>query len=283
MTVYTQDIKVPSPPAGAFDSVGGLAFGPGGILAVLSQPPSGAFVTVLKPDFSLLGTFGKPQLGLVRDVTVDDGATVYVVESPQAGLPSVKRFQLDGGYLGSWTANGNGQLYGLSITFDGSGLLNIGGHDGIHRYQPNGTSVDVYGMGGMGQGFVSWAAGLSYDANAQRMWVADMFQNYVEKYAPGQDAQLLQFGGRGSGPGQFDRGEPTGNTFYGPNRLAVDSEGKVYAADPYVSRLIKFSSSGAYLGEFSFGGARWIGAVAVAPDGRIFVGLDTSVLIVCPF
>jgi hypothetical protein len=281
MTVYTQDVKVPSPAGAArFDTVGGLAFGPGGTLAVLSQPPTGAFVTVVNADFSFHSTFGLGQLGLVRDVTVDDGGIVYVVEQPESGAPKVTRFQLDGGYLGSWTPS---QLYGLSITFDGDGLLNIGGDDGIHRYHPDGTSAGMYGMGGMGQGSIAWAAGLSYDPGANRMWVADMFQNDVEKYIPGQSLQLSQFGGRGSGSGMFDNGEPTGTTFYGPNRLAVDAQGRLYAADPFPSRLIKFSSSGAYLKDFSFGGAVWIGAVVVGPDGRIFVGLDADVLIVCPF
>jgi hypothetical protein len=281
MTVYTQDIKVPSPQgSGKFDTIGGVAFGPGGTLAVLSQPPTGAFVTVVNADSSFHSTFGLGQLGLVRDVTVDDGGTVYVVEQPESGSPKVSRYQLDGGFVGTWTPS---QLYGLSITFDGSGLLNIGGDDGIHRYHPDGTAAGSYGIGGMADGLVAWAAGLSYDASANRMWVADMFQNYVEEYVPGNDTQLVQFGGRGSGPGQFDNGEPTGSTFYGPNRLAVDAQGHVYAADPFASRLIKFSSSGAYLGEFSFGGARWIGAVTVGPDGRIFVGLDADVLIVCPF
>ena len=133
-------------------------------------------------------------------------------------------------------------------------------------------------------GKILWPTGLAFDNTTQAIWVADLFQNFVEKYTPGNNTQLAQFGGRGTANGKFDGNEMTGNTFYGPNRVAVDAEGKIYASDPLASRLQKFSPNGSYLGQFDFGTSNLFGAMAIHPDtGVIYAARGASIDVICPF
>src|SRR5437667_7282583 len=77
---------------------------------------------------------------------------------------------------------------------------------------------------------------------------------------------VLQWGGSGSGQGQFDF----------PSGVAVDAVGDVYVCDTGNRRIQKFTTDGAFItawGTFGFGPRQFIGpwGVAVSPNGEVFV------------
>lgn len=288
MRTFSDAISVPVPAgADAFQDIQALVFGADHNLYVLSRSSDDkSYVDVLGSDLKLARTLGRGKLGPTRDLVVATNGTVYVAEDfvGTSTPPDVVRFDSTGMWLGMWPASGGSQDEAHSLAFDGEGLLNIGGLGRIHRYRLDGTFVDQYATFGKGPGKLLLPEGLTFDPVTGSMWVADVFQNFIEKYVPGNGVQQLQFGGRGAGDGKFDGNEPTGTTFYGPGRIAIDGEGKLYATDPFGSRVQKFAPNGAYLGQFSFGGSIQVGPIAINPaNGILFVARGTAIDRVCPF
>jgi tripartite motif-containing protein 71 len=288
MRKFSDAVSVPVPSGQAeFSRVVGLAFDSDRGLHVLNRSASDeAFVDVLAPapSYPLARSFGKDVLHKVRDLAVDSTGQTWVVEdfSP-SGVPIVTRFDALGAQVATWKADASDQRDGLSIALDGEGLVNLGGEGRIYRYQLNGAFVDGYGVYGTGPGQILFPTGLAWDASSSSIWVADLFLNQVERYTPGQSTQRAVFGGRGTAAGKFDGNEPTGNTFYGPNKIAVDAEGKIYALDPFASRLQKFAPNGGVLNQFSFDGATQLGAIAIdRVSGLIYVGRGAAIDIICP-
>jgi sugar lactone lactonase YvrE len=71
---------------------------------------------------------------------------------------------------------------------------------------------------------------------------------------------LLQWGRRGTGPGEFGL----------PHNLVVDRQGRVYVTDRDNERVQVFDAAGTLLAEWRNIGA--VSALAMAPDGRIWTG-----------
>ena len=85
-----------------------------------------------------------------------------------------------------------------------------------------------------------WPAYVAMDSN-NNIYVTDISSsNRVVKFA-GNGAYLAQWGGLGTGNGQF----------HYPNGIAVDSSNNVYVADSGNNRIEKFSSNGTYLTQWS--------------------------------
>jgi len=285
MRTLSDSISVSSPAGNdAFKDIRAIVFDKDRNLHVLSELDPDSFVAVLAPpSYGLSRTYGRGHLGPVRDLALDAAGNAYVVENFESGPPSVKKFDAKGNFTGTFVANGGRQDEGLATAFDGEGLLNIGGLSRIYRYKTDGTYVDEYGISGVGVGKMLLPAGLTWDYTSQTIWVADIFLNVVSQYTPGSSSQRVQFGGRGPEKGQFD-GNETGATHYGPSRVAIDAEGKVYASDPGASRLQKFSPNGGYLAQFDFGTSKLFGAMAIHPDtGVIYAGRGGVIDVICPF
>jgi hypothetical protein len=292
MRVLADAIEVRSPVgAEAFQDIAGLAFDQNRNLHVLNRvggPGSTdklSFVDVMAaPNYVFVRSYGLGKLGPVRDLALDREGNAYVVENFEVGEPAISRFDPGGTYVSTFLGDAMNQSEGFAIAIDGSGRLNVAGVSRIYRYEPDGTYVDEYGFGGVGVGKLLLPTGLAWDNTTQSIWVADLFQNFVEKYTPGNSTQQVQFGGRGTANGKFDGNEPTGKTFYGPNRVAVDAEGKIYASDPFASRLQKFAPNGGYLGQFDFATSNLFGAMAIHPDtGVLYVGRGATIDVICPF
>lgn len=129
------------------------------------------------------------------------------------------------------------------------------------------TSVQVYsrslqaiahppidGLSGL-SGFIG---GIAFDS-AENIYVTAFNNNSVVKYDKFGNF-LLQWGGAGSGNGQFS----------GPYGICVDDNNFVYVADRNNNRIQKFDSSGAYLAQWGSAGAgngQFNGPAGLATDG----------------
>lgn len=99
--------------------------------------------------------------------------------------------------------------------------------------------VNLWGgpLPGNANGQFNDPAGVAVDA-AGNVYVADTGNDRVQKFTA-NGTYLMQWGGTGSGPGQFN----------GPFGIAVDG-GNVYVVDTFNQRVQKFSLNGAFLGQW---------------------------------
>ena len=96
------------------------------------------------------------------------------------------------------------------------------------------------------------------------VYVSDFERDRVVKIDVGGNV-VLEFGGHGGAPGEFD----------GPAGLAVDADGSVYVADFYNSRVQQFTADGKYVqtvgqpGRIAAGGLNYPTGVAVGRDALV--------------
>lgn len=288
MTDFMNRVQVPSPNGeGRFATVRGLAFDRDRNLYVLSRtgPSPEGFVTVLSPapDHDFIRTYGQGEMGLVRDIAVDDDRNSYVVDwDHMSTAPPVLRKHTPSGTLTTFELTEpnmqNDEAYAVAVdqtTLYVSGLV-------LFRYRTDGSYVDFFGTAGAGPGEVLLPTDVEYDPRGY-LWVADLYRNRVHQYDLATGQLVLSIGGRGTQLGEFDGGAEDG-VYYGPTRVVVDASGDLIVNDPWSSRLQKLDSLGTPLGEFSFGGSREIGPLAIEPSsGNIYVARANGIDIVCPF
>lgn len=288
MRTFSDGITVKAPPgADAFTDILAMAFDQDRRLHVLNWAGSASFISVMgtPPNTGFVRSYGKGNLEDPRDFVIDAAGIVYVLDDPEFTEPRVKRFDAQGAFIDSFVADAMGlDDVANSIALDGAGKLNVGGTQRLYQYEVTGAFIKRYGIAGKGVGKVMWPRDLAWDPTSNTLWVADLFQNFVEQYTPGVDTQVNQFGGRGTENGKFDGNEPTGNTFYGPNRIAVDAQGNLYVSDPFASRLQKLGPNGAYQGQFNFGTSKLFNGLAIDPaTGLVYAARGAVIDVICPF
>ena len=91
--------------------------------------------------------------------------------------------------------------------------------------------------------------GLSVDADGN-LWITDVGSHQVHKLAPQTGQVLLTLGTAGT-PGHDQQ------HFARPTDVGFSKDGTVFVTDGYLNtRVVKFSSSGKYLGEWGSGGSQ---------------------------
>jgi peptidylamidoglycolate lyase len=124
----------------------------------------------------------------------------------------------------------------LLLTLGESG---VAGLDGLHFNKPTDVAV----------------------ANDNSFYVSDGYGNSRVVKFSAEGRFVLDWGTKGTSPGQFDL----------PHGIALDSSGKVYVADRSNRRLQIFDSNGKYLDEWKGSelGRPW--AVRMGPDGYLYI------------
>ncbi len=132
----------------------------------------------------------------------------------------------------------------MKFSHDGKLLMAVGekgipGLDGKHFNKPTDVAIAADGS----------------------FYVSDGYGNSrVAKFSASGDF-LFDWGHKGSGPGEFDT----------PHGIALDREGRIYVADRSNGRLQVFTPDGKFLHEWKSAalGRPW--AVALGPDGNLYV------------
>jgi uncharacterized protein (TIGR03663 family) len=193
------------------------------------------------------GQFSQP-----RGVAVGPDGSIYVVDT---GNLRVQKFGKQGNFLAQW--GGMGSLDGEFAMVQGFGPTGIAvGTDGsvyvadtwnhrIQKFDPNGRFLAKWGSYlSLRQGQASnqtgfyGPRGIAVDAQGY-IYVTDTGNRRVVVF-DSSGRTVRQFGGFGTGPGQFD--EPIGITF--------DRDGNLLVADTRNQRIQRFTPEGSYLGEF---------------------------------
>ena len=150
--------------------------------------------------------------------------------------------------------------------------------DPILKFDPDGNVVESFGSG-----LFIWPHGIDVDSEGN-VWVTDAVSDsnipagddrghHVIKFSPTGDVLMTLGtpGEQGDGP----------NHFTSPSDVAVASNGDVFIADGHNAngnnRVVKYDSRGEFLmswGETGYapGEFRALHAIAIDPDGRVFVG-----------
>ena len=211
----------------------------------------------------LLGQWGSSgsgpgQFSNASGIVVSQGS-LYVGDQ---NLERVQRFDLTGTLLGSWTVPFRPQ----EIAADQSGTLYLtagaGTNYAVQAESPAGAPLATWNgtgtpAGQMSPDGVAVANGKVYVADHSRV---DVF-NPTGQY-------LSQFGGAGTGPGQFGDAR----------RVAADASGNIYVYDANPPRIEKFDANGNFTTQFGVAGSTetpdgtyGASGIAISPAGFLYV------------
>lgn len=203
-------------------------------------------------------------------VACDRNDRVYVF---LRGPRPVQVFEADGTPVGTWGGDAFTRPHGMFI----------GPADAVYCTDDFGHAVKAFTLDGrlkftLGTGAPSDTGATSIDYRTIKhsgppfhyptnlavgptgdLFIADGYGNArIHRFSPDGVLQL-SWGEPGSGPGQF----------HVPHGIAVDSAGTVYVADRENSRLQRFTSDGAYLGEWT----------AVARPCQVFIDTEGMIYV----
>lgn len=162
------------------------------------------------------------------------------------------------------------------VAVDPSGLIYVSNwtENQIVVYSPEGGIVRSWGRTGTAPGEFRLPGGLAFGSDGA-LYVADSGNARIQQFAP--TGELLRaWGSLGSGPGQFGGGSPSGSRFAGPQFLAVDRRGRVYATDTATFRVQRFSPIGIFEIQWAnaSGGPGGFGPSSAQISGPIAIGVD---------
>jgi len=215
---------------------------------------------------------GVPAWGQTTGVELDAEGFLWVFhrcfQSSCVGRPDVApvlRYDPEGRLVASW---GRGRFVWPHGTYmDAEGNLwttDASGRDGVghqvFKFAPDGTvllTLGTPGVAGAGPDTFDGPADVVVAPNGD-IFVADGHGNdRVVKFSP-QGRYLTEWGGQGTGPGEFDE----------PHTLAFDARGRLFVGDRVNQRIQVFDQDGRFLDE-------WTGIMAsglhITDDDLVYV------------
>ncbi len=224
-------------------------------------------------EWGAAGT-GDGQFDGPAGIAVDGAGCIYVADGSN---DRIQKFSDTGGYLAQWGASGAGagQLdapFGIGVDALGHVYVAELGNHRIQKFTADGVSLTMWGTLGSYIGAFDLPSGVALDASGN-VFVVEINNARVQKFSgagmgPQQAAPAfaLNFGSAGSGNGQLNA----------PSAVTTDASGWVYVADPFNSRVQKFSGNGVYSFKFGSAGAGpgqlgFLNGVAVDAFGNIYV------------
>jgi DNA-binding beta-propeller fold protein YncE len=210
-------------------------------LSNASTPSNEVILTglhLLKFSFGSFGT-GDGEFNFPGDVAVDDNGNIYVADMNNS---RIQKFDSDGNYLDQWGSRGTGDgqfVDPLSIEYAPDGYLYVGDfwNYRIQIFDTDGNYIDQFATtGGPGDSFI---------AENGDIYVPD-YGNHMVRWFDPTFAPVLNWGGFGSGDGQFNTPIDIG---------ASPDGGRLYVLDALNHRIQVFTNNGVYLSQFGGPGA----------------------------
>ncbi len=220
------------------DAVGNVYVADNGNDRIQKFTAGGGYLT----QWGTAGT-GDGQFDAPISLSIDTEANVYVMDS---GNHRVQKFSGAGVLESRWPMSYAFELNGSSgiNTFLSPGGIGAASGPYVWVAQANsivrsrsftGTTFEVYGSGGIGDGQFNLPSGIATDA-AGLVYVADTNNNRIQKLSA-TGVFITKWGSPGTGNGQFNL----------PAAIAVDPSGNVFVVDQVNRRIQKFTSTGVYL------------------------------------
>lgn len=210
--------------------------------SILKLAP-GASTPVLVAGGNGIGSSAN-QFNAPTGVFVDNNRNIYVADKNNNRIQK----WTPGASSGITVAGGNGageadsQLYFPRQVFvDGSGNIFVSdfANNRVQKWGTaaiSGTTVagDHYGNAGSAANQLDGPEGLYVDTNGNII-IADMYNNRIQKWAPGATSGTTILGGNGQGS--------AANQFYYPNNCLPDKNGNLYVGDGGNSRVQRFADT----------------------------------------
>jgi len=115
----------------------------------------------------------------------------------------------------------------------------------VSVYSPEGKQLHAWGKTGTGPGEFNYPGGLAVAPNGH-IYVADQTNHRVQVLGPG-GTFLTTWGKYGSKPGEFGGNTNNMSRTGGPDFLALDRQGNIYATGGMDGRVQKFTADGKFL------------------------------------
>ncbi|HXY34222.1 MAG TPA: hypothetical protein VEI07_08345 [Planctomycetaceae bacterium] len=163
----------------------------------------------------------------------------------------VQRFTPEGKFLGMFAV----QPHPGGIAVDANGNVYVGhwNDNKVAAYSSTGKLLRDWGRKGTGDGEFQLPGSVALGPD-RLLYVPDQGNSRVQKFTT--DGKFVdKWGNHGKGPGQFGGNQAPGGRFAGPQFVAFDSVGNVYATDADLKRVQKFTSDGKFLAHWGSGGS----------------------------
>ena len=222
---------------------------------------SGAFVAKWNAYGSQEGQFNYP-----RAIALDSSGNIYVGDSWNH---RVQKFTGSMGFSTLWGNHGldSGRSWSpKGLSWDGSSLFVADSlNDRVYKFDPYGTQTGRWGSYIPGAGSFSGASGIGVDANY--FYVADLNSSRIIKLNKATGALVAQWGGPGSGNGQFQY----------LRDVAADNNGYIYVADTGNNRVQKLNAAtGDYVLQIGASAAQGVGVDSRDPNNIYVYVADTG-------
>jgi uncharacterized protein (TIGR03663 family) len=213
------------------------------------------------------------------DVAVSpDGQSIYVADTWNH---RILKLTTNGALVKEWGTPeyGNADPFGLwgprGIVVDSQGRVFVvdTGNKRIVVYGPDGNYLGQFGSDGVAVGQFSEPVGIAVDAS-DNIYIADTWNQRIQSFAVSTNPQngSLTFTSLAS----WDVSAWYGTSLENKPYIAVDGNGHVFVTDPEASRVLEFTTSGAFVqawgqagsGDSQFGRA---GGIALDSQGRVWV------------
>jgi DNA-binding beta-propeller fold protein YncE len=227
----------------------------------------------------LIGQRAEGMLRFPEAVAVDASGNVYVADQLSY---VVQKFSAAGAFESEWGSYGGGHgqfgpIGGLATDAAGNVYVLDSSHNRIEKFNPNGEFISDWGHTGDGLGQFDFGSSENYTkppgggiaVAGDYVYVADSGNDRIERFTL-QGTEPMQWGTKGSGPGEFSY----------PRGIAAN-ETEVLVADSDNHRIEKFATNGAFEAEVGSQGSGpgqfgFPYGVALDAAGNVYVADDLN-------
>src|SRR5262245_10466050 len=155
----------------------------------------------------------------------------------------VQRFTSEGKFISTFAVQPHAG--GVAVDPEGNVYVAHWNSNKVAAYSPSGELLREWGQKGTGDGEFQLPGSIALGPDGH-LYVPDQANSRIQKFTT--DGKFAgKWGEYGTEPGQFGGGVPAGGRFSGPQFVAFDRAGNVYATDVSMYRIQKFTPEGKVL------------------------------------